>query len=125
MADSDKIDMFKNDVRYRDNIAHVETIPAKKASFKKVDNLNEKIIGYLKSKDMKLYEHQAETYESIKDGEHVIITTPTASGKTLAFNLPILETMIEDRDATALYIYPAKALSNDQLHVLEGTGFKD
>ena len=119
MADSDKIDMFKNDVRYRDNIAHVETIPAKKASFKKVDNLNEKIIGYLKSKDMKLYEHQAETYESIKDGEHVIITTPTASGKTLAFNLPILETMIEDRDATALYIYPAKALSNDQLHVLE------
>ena len=68
---------------------------------------------------MKLYEHQAETYESIKDGEHVIITTPTASGKTLAFNLPILETMIEDRDATALYIYPAKALSNDQLHVLE------
>ena len=119
MADSDKIDMFKNDVRYRDNIAHVETIPAKKASFKKVDNLNEKIIGYLESKDMKLYEHQAETYESIKDGEHVIITTPTASGKTLAFNLPILETMIEDRDATALYIYPAKALSNDQLHVLE------
>ena len=119
MADSDKIDMFKNDVRYRDNIAHVETIPAKKASFKKVDNLNEKIIEYLKSKDMKLYEHQAETYESIKDGEHVIITTPTASGKTLAFNLPILETMIEDRDATALYIYPAKALSNDQLHVLE------
>ena len=119
MADSDKIDMFKNDVRYRDNIAHVETIPAKKASFKKVDNLNEKIIEYLESKDMKLYEHQAETYESIKDGEHVIITTPTASGKTLAFNLPILETMIEDRDATALYIYPAKALSNDQLHVLE------
>ena len=119
MSDSDKIDMFKNDVRYRDNIAHVETIPAKKASFKKVDNLNEKIIGYLESKDMKLYEHQAETYESIKDGEHVIITTPTASGKTLAFNLPILETMIEDRDATALYIYPAKALSNDQLHVLE------
>ena len=119
MSDSDKIDMFKNDVRYRDNIAHVETIPAKKASFKKVDNLKEKIIGYLESKDMKLYEHQAETYESIKDGEHVIITTPTASGKTLAFNLPILETMIEDRDATALYIYPAKALSNDQLHVLE------
>ena len=118
MSDS-KIDMFKNDVRYRENIAHVETISAKKASFKKVDNLNEKIIKYLDSKDMKLYEHQAETYESIQEGEHVIITTPTASGKTLAFNLPIMETMIEDEDATALYIYPAKALSNDQLHVLE------
>ena len=119
MSDSGKIDMFKNDVRYRDNIAHVETIPAKEASFKKVENLDERIIQYLESNDMKLYCHQADTYEAIKAGEHVIITTPTASGKTLAFNLPIMETMIEDCDATALYIYPAKALSNDQLHVLE------
>lgn len=119
MSDCEKIDMFKNDVRYRDNIAHVETIPAKEASFKKVDNLNEKIVKYLDDNDIKLYNHQADTYEAIKDGEHVIITTPTASGKTLAFNLPIMETMIEDKDATALYIYPAKALSNDQLHVLE------
>ena len=119
MSDCEKIDMFKNDVRYRDNIAHVETIPAKKASFKKVDDLNEKIIDYLEDENIRLYNHQADTYESIKDGEHVIITTPTASGKTLAFNLPIMETMIEDKNATALYIYPAKALSNDQLHVLE------
>lgn len=114
----DKIDMFKNDVRYRDNIAHVETIPAKEASFKKVENLNEKIIDYLDSKDAKLYKHQADTYNLIKDGKNVIITTPTASGKTLAFNLPIMETMIEDSNATALYIYPAKALANDQLNVL-------
>lgn len=120
MSDSNNIDMFKNDVRYRDNIAHVETIPAKKASFKKVDNLDEKIIDYLDGENIRLYEHQADTYEAIKGGENVIITTPTASGKTLAFNLPIMEAMIEDKDATALYIYPAKALSNDQLHVLEG-----
>lgn len=119
MSEVNNIDMFKNDVRYRENIAHIETIPAKKASFKKVDNLNEKIIDYLDSKDVKLYKHQAETYEAIKNDENVIITTPTASGKTLAFNLPIMETMIEDSEATALYIYPAKALSNDQLHVLE------
>lgn len=119
MSEPNNIDMFKNDVRYRDNIAHVETIPAKKASFKKVDNLNEKIITYLDKKGVKLYTHQAEAYEAIKNDENVIITTPTASGKTLAFNLPIMETMIEDKDATALYIYPAKALSNDQLHVLE------
>ena len=119
MSEPNNIDMFKNDVRYRDNIAHVETIPAKKASFKKVDNLNEKIIDYLQSRDVKLYSHQAQAYEAIKNDENVIITTPTASGKTLAFNLPIMETMIEDKDATALYIYPAKALSNDQLHVLE------
>lgn len=119
MSEPNNIDMFKNDVRYRDNIAHVETIPAKEASFKKVAKLNEKIIRYLDSRDVKLYNHQADTYEAIKKDEHVIITTPTASGKTLAFNLPIMETMIEDENATALYIYPAKALSNDQLHVLE------
>ncbi len=119
MSEVNNIDMFKNDVRFKENIAHIETIPAKEASFKKVDNLNDRLIDYLDSNDVKLYKHQADTYEAIKDGENVIITTPTASGKTLAFNLPILETMIEDSDATALYIYPAKALSNDQLHVLE------
>lgn len=119
MSEPNNIDMFKNDVRFRDNIAHVETLPAKEANFKKVDNLNEKIVEYLDSKDVKLYSHQADAYEAIKNGENVIITTPTASGKTLAFNLPIMESMIEDKDATALYIYPAKALSNDQLHVLE------
>ena len=119
MSDINKIDMFKNDVRYRENIAHIETISAKKPSFKKIDNLNEDIISYLESKNVKLYKHQADTYEAIKNGENVIITTPTASGKTLAFNLPIMDTMIEDKNATALYIYPAKALSNDQLHVLE------
>ena len=119
MSEVNKIDMFKNDVRYRENIAHIETIPAKKPNFKKIDDLNENIIEYLDSKDIKLYKHQAEAYENIKNDENVIITTPTASGKTLAFNLPIMETMIEDKDATALYIYPAKALSNDQLHVLE------
>ena len=77
MSDSSNIDAFKNDVRYRENIAHIETIPAKKANFKRVDNLNEKIIDYLESKDMKLYNHQAETYNAIQEGEHVIITTPT------------------------------------------------
>ena len=118
-SDIEPIDRFKNDIRYRDKIVHVETIPSKKAKYKKIDNLNGRIIDYLESKDVKLYEHQAEAYEHIQNKENIIITTPTASGKTLAFNLPIMETMIEDEEATALYIYPAKALSNDQLHVLE------
>ncbi len=118
MLDS-PIDAFKNDVRFRDYIAHVETIPAKKASFKKIPDLNDKIVDYLDSKEIKLYEHQAETYEAIKRDENVILTTNTASGKTLAFNLPIMDTLIDDEKATALYIYPAKALSNDQLNVLK------
>ena len=117
MLDS-PIDAFKNDVRFRDYIAHVETIPAKEASFKKIPELNSKIVDYLDSEEIKLYEHQADTYEAIKRDENVILTTTTASGKTLAFNLPIMESLIEDEKATALYIYPAKALSNDQLNVL-------
>ena len=118
MLDS-PIDAFKNDVRFRDYIAHVETIPAKKASFKKIPDLNDKIVDYLDSKEIKLYEHQADTYEAIKRDENVILTTTTASGKTLAFNLPIMDSLIDDEKATALYIYPAKALSNDQLNVLK------
>lgn len=114
------IDTFKNNINFRDNIAHVETIPAKEAAFKKVEGLNERIVDYLDSKEIRLYHHQADTYGHIRKGENVIITTPTASGKTLAFNLPIMETLLEDRDATALYIYPAKALAYDQLEVLKG-----
>ena len=118
MLDS-PIDAFKNDVRFRDHIAYVETIPAKKASFKKVQDLNDKIVDYLDANEIKLYNHQADTYEAIKRDENVILTTTTASGKTLAFNLPIMDSLISDEKATALYIYPAKALSNDQLNVLK------
>ncbi|MCL2116320.1 MAG: DEAD/DEAH box helicase [Methanobrevibacter sp.] len=113
------IDKFKNDIRFKKKIAHVETIPSKKANYKKIDNLDESILNYLKKRDIKLYQHQTLTYDKIKSGKNVIITTPTASGKTLAFNLPILEKLKKDLKATAMYIYPAKALSNDQLNVLK------
>ena len=112
------VDKFKEDIRFRDKIAHIETIPAKEGSYQKVANLNEKIVKYLEEKNIKLYEHQAESINKIRNGENIIITTPTASGKTLAFNLPVLETLIEDDDSCALYIYPAKALAYDQLDVI-------
>ncbi|HEV2075641.1 MAG TPA: DEAD/DEAH box helicase, partial [Thermoleophilaceae bacterium] len=60
-----------------------------------------------------LYSHQAETFESALQG-HTIVTTGTASGKSLAFNLPVLETLARDRRARALYLYPTKALAQDQ-----------
>lgn len=113
------IDKFKNDINYRDKIAHVETIPPKKAQYKKVNDLNKKLVKYLADKNIKLYNHQADAYTAIKNNENIIITTPTASGKTLSFNLPIMDTLIKDDNATALYIYPAKALAHDQLKVLE------
>ena len=114
----ENIDKFKNDIRFRKKIEHVETIPAKEASYKKVDKLEKKILGYLEEKEIKLYKHQALAIEKSREDKNIIITTPTASGKTLSFNLPVLEELIKDNDACALYIYPAKALSYDQLKVL-------
>ena len=66
-----------------------------------------------------LYTHQAETLQRAREGAHVVVSTPTASGKTLCFNLPVLETVLEarerGRDAHALYLFPLKALEHDQL----------
>ena len=113
------VDKFKEDIRFKDKIAHIETIPGKKAEYMKVDNLDLNFIEYFESKNIKLYKHQAESIKHIRNSENIIITTPTASGKTLAFNIPVLEKLYNDKNATALYIYPAKALSYDQLDVLK------
>jgi DEAD/DEAH box helicase domain-containing protein len=66
-----------------------------------------------------LYRHQVEFLGHARAGRDVIITTGTASGKTLAFNLPVFETMLESHTATALYLYPMKAVTQDQLKVLK------
>ena len=113
------IDKFKEDIRFKNKIEYIETIPAHKASFKKVDGLHESILDYLSRKKISLYTHQAKAYNLVKKGRNIIVTTPTASGKTLCFNLPILDDLIRDENATALYIYPAKALAHDQLDVLK------
>jgi DEAD/DEAH box helicase domain-containing protein len=65
-----------------------------------------------------LYEHQAEAWESAARAEHVIVTTGTASGKTLAFNLPVLDALAREPKQRALYLYPTKALAQDQLRAL-------
>ncbi len=63
----------------------------------------------------KLYTHQAETFRAVREEKDVVITTPTASGKSLAYNLPVLDELIRDPDAKALYLFPTKALSQDQI----------
>ena len=65
-----------------------------------------------------LYSHQAHCYERARAGCNVVLVTPTASGKTLAYNLPILQRCLEDDAATALYLFPTKALAQDQRHEL-------
>ncbi len=66
-----------------------------------------------------LYSHQAMATDMVRAGRHVVVATPTASGKTLVYNLPILETFLQDPECRALYLFPLKALAQDQLKNLE------
>ncbi len=65
-----------------------------------------------------LYTHQARAVELALDGENVAVVTPTASGKTLCYNLPVLHALLNDAAARALYLFPTKALAHDQLNEL-------
>src|SRR3989440_480619 len=66
-----------------------------------------------------LYSHQARAWELIEKGHHVVVVTPTASGKTLCYNLPALQSLLQHPDARVLYLFPTKALAQDQLAELE------
>jgi DEAD/DEAH box helicase domain-containing protein len=68
----------------------------------------------------RLYAHQAEAWDAAARGEHLIVTTGTASGKTLAFNLPVLDALAREPKNRALYLYPTKALAQDQHRTLAG-----
>ena len=66
-----------------------------------------------------LYRHQAETLVVLHAGRDALVVTPTASGKTLCYQVPVLQAVIEDPAARALFLFPTKALSQDQLAALE------
>ena len=70
----------------------------------------------------KLYSHQALSFEYAQNGKNVVVVTPTASGKTLCYNLPVLQRIARNPDARALYLYPTKALTYDQLDDLMDWG---
>jgi DEAD/DEAH box helicase domain-containing protein len=71
-----------------------------------------------------LYAHQAEALELARAGRHVLVATGTASGKSLAFNLPVVDGLLADRSARALYLYPTKALAQDQARALDALGLR-
>lgn len=101
---------------FKENIAYWQTIAAKEAqSLSLPADLHPKIQAALSSKGIeKLYTHQKSAYEKIMSGQSVVAVTPTASGKTLCYNLPVLQTILSNPNARALYMFPTKALAQDQ-----------
>ena len=82
------------------------------------EGLHERVRGSIGVES--LYTHQAEAWEAAARGEHLIVTTGTASGKSLAFNLPVLDALAREPKKRAFYLYPTKALAQDQLRALTG-----
>ncbi|HEV8253585.1 MAG TPA: DEAD/DEAH box helicase [Vicinamibacteria bacterium] len=85
------------------------------------DELHPKLVEVLRDRGYeRLYSHQREAYEAALAGQNTVVVTPTASGKTLCYNLPVLDLLLKEPDARALYLFPTKALSQDQLAELHG-----
>jgi DEAD/DEAH box helicase domain-containing protein len=80
------------------------------------DGVDARLCDVLRQRGVdQLYTHQAQAIEHALAGRHVVVTTPTASGKTLCYNAPVLSTILRDPSARALYLFPTKALAQDQL----------
>ncbi|MFX0093285.1 MAG: DEAD/DEAH box helicase [Candidatus Hodarchaeota archaeon] len=117
---TDIIRALRENSRYWTHVEHIEILSSQKAVYSDLKiALPRQIQAYLSKKNIRLYKHQCDAIEKMRAGKNIIITTPTASGKTLAFNLPIFESLHYDEEACALYLYPTKALSNDQLKVVK------
>ena len=102
---------------YAGQLVHVQAIPARRARFGQLHHhLSAPVRQALGAAGtQELYTHQAEAINAVLDGRHVVVATSTASGKTLCFNVPVLEALARDPLARALYLYPTKALAQDQL----------
>jgi len=112
-----------DDLLVGDELAHLAGEPAREARTAPLPaELNPAVRDALMRRGItELYAHQAQAYAAGRDG-NVIVTTGTASGKTLAFNLPVLDALAADRHARALYLYPTKALAQDQARSLAALG---
>ncbi len=110
------VDYVKRHPDYGSAIVHHRYLPSRGAIYGPpvpMGEAMEKAMEHFGLRD--LYSHQAKAIELVRKGRNVLASTPTASGKTLIFNLPILETMLACPDTRALYLFPLKALEQDQM----------
>jgi DEAD/DEAH box helicase domain-containing protein len=103
--------------RFMRNIARWEIVPARAAQYAPFPpDLDPRLIDALAARGVTaLYTHQADAVAATLRGEHTAIVTPAASGKTLCYNLPVLNRLLADPNGRALYLFPTKALAQDQL----------
>ena len=95
-------------------VRHFDAKPPVFAPFP--SSLDPRIVEALKSRGVQqLYSHQAKAFDTVAKGEHLVVVTPTASGKTLCYNLPVLQALVQQPEARVLYLFPTKALAQDQL----------
>jgi len=114
------IDRLQRDEKFMANVTAWKILESKQAQFADFPTqINEKLIGALQQHGIKkLYSHQADAIANTLQGRNTVIVTPTASGKTLCYNVPVLNAIVETEQARALYLFPTKALSQDQLNEL-------
>ncbi|WP_341277876.1 DEAD/DEAH box helicase [Paenibacillus sp. FSL H8-0537] len=115
------LELLKHDQDIMDNITHWRTIPPREASTAALPaDLHPKLAEALRTKGIdELYTHQETAYRFVREGHSIVAVTPTASGKTLCYNLPVLQSLLEDDEGRALYLFPTKALAQDQVAELQ------
>ncbi|MGB9928609.1 MAG: DEAD/DEAH box helicase [Methanosarcina sp.] len=109
------LDEIKASNRYENQIVHIEEIRAREAVYIPISLKSQVKAALSKTGIEALYSHQGEAIEKIRQGKDIVLCTTTASGKSLTYLIPIFETLLENPEATALYISPLNALVNDQL----------
>ena len=105
---------------YCGQISHIENIPPRKASYGGLDRPLHKSLEQCLDDNglLPLYTHQAEAVNHARRGKNVMVATSSASGKTMCYNIPIMEALVTERSSRFLYLFPTKALAQDQLRNL-------
>jgi DEAD/DEAH box helicase domain-containing protein len=112
---------------YSGQIAHIEHIPPREADYAELDKpLESNLQSCLDEHGLlPLYTHQAEAVNNARRGQNVMVSTSSASGKTLCYNIPVLEAISAEGASCALYLFPTKALAQDQLRTLRELFYPD
>ena len=114
------IDLLKSDPSVSRNVSHWKKFPPRPAVYADFPaRLDMRLVDTLRQRGIRqLYSHQKDAIETIGQEKDVVVVTPTASGKTLCYNLPVLDRVLKNPDSRALYLFPTKALSQDQMSEL-------